>query len=145
MSERPLQIVSMGPGDETRVLEAEAVFDDPVDLRATEAFLADERHHLLIAYMDGDPVGFVSAVELLHPDKPKPEMFLYELGVLPIFHHRGIATSLIDELLQLSKSRGCREMWVLADEDNTPAKATYDRTGGRRSSPVSVMFTYWID
>lgn len=145
MSESPMRIVNMGPGDEARVHKAENVFDDAVDLLATEAFLADEHHHLLIAYVEGEPAGFVSAVEMFHPDKPQPEMFLNELGVVPAFRRRGIATSLIKELLQLCKSKGCSEMWVLTNEDNTPAMATYHRTGARRDSQYQVMFTYGID
>jgi len=36
---------------------------------------------LLIAYVEGEPAGFVSGTELSHPDKAQPEMFLNELGV----------------------------------------------------------------
>ena len=145
MSETPIQIVHVASGDEARVKEAEAVFDDSVDLLATEAFLADEHHHLLIAYVKDAPAGFVSAVEMFHPDKPKREMFLNELGVLPASHRRGIATSLIQDLLQVCKGRGCSELWVLTDEDNTPAMSTYRRAGGRRASQDQVMFTYVVD
>ena len=34
----------------------------------------------VIAYVDARPVGFVSGVEMTHPDKDT-EMFLYELAV----------------------------------------------------------------
>jgi ribosomal protein S18 acetylase RimI-like enzyme len=141
----PMEIVHMRPGDERRVREAEAVFDDPVDMAATETFLQDDRYHLLVAYVDGEPAGFVSAAELLHPDKPRPEMFLNELGVLPEFRRRGIARALVRELLRVCKDRGCSEMWVLTDEDNRAAVATYRGTGGRRKSRADVMFTYDFD
>ena len=140
-----VHVVHMRPGDEARVQEAEEVFDDPVRPSATAAFLHDERHHLLIAYIEGRPVGFVSAAELLHPDKPKPEMFVNELGVLPAWHRRGIATLLINELMAVCKARGCSEMWVLTDEDNAPAIATYHSTGGRRERRGQVLFTYDFD
>ncbi|MDQ3767384.1 MAG: GNAT family N-acetyltransferase [Actinomycetota bacterium] len=140
----PVHIVHMKPGDEARIQEAEPLFDDPVDLPATRAFLADERHHLLIAYTDKDePGGFVSAVELLHPDEPKPEMFLNELGVEPAFQRRGIATALMQELIELCRSRGCSEMWVGTEETNTAAMRTYRSTGGKREA--FVLFTYEIE
>jgi ribosomal protein S18 acetylase RimI-like enzyme len=140
-----VHIVHMGAGDEARVQEAEALFDDAVSPTATAAFLRDERHHLLIAYLGGRPVGFISAAELLHPDKPRPEMFVNELGVLPAFTRRGIATSLINELLEVCRARRCSEMWVLTDEHNVAAIATYHSTGGRREPPGQVMFTYDLD
>jgi hypothetical protein len=48
------------------------VFDDLIDVRRAEEFLADSRHHLAVAVDDGLVVGFVSAVHYVHPDKPRP-------------------------------------------------------------------------
>ncbi len=139
----PVRIIRMKAGDEAMVQKAEPLFDDPVNLAATRAFLADDRHHLLVAYTEEDePAGFVSAVELFHPDEPRPEMFLNELGVKPAFQRRGIATALINELIQLCKSRGCSEMWLGTEETNTPAMRTYERAGGKRED--FVLFTYEI-
>ena len=44
-------------------------------------FLDDERHHLLLGYVDGRPAGFASAVEVFHPDK-RCELFLNEIAVM---------------------------------------------------------------
>jgi ribosomal protein S18 acetylase RimI-like enzyme len=123
------------------VAAAGALFDHPVDPRATDAFLADERHHLLIGYVGDRPAGFVTAVELLHPDKPQPEMFLYELGVDPAFRRRGVATALMERLVDLCHERGCREMFVLTDEDNVAGNATYRKAGGK-PEPAGVLF-HW--
>lgn len=142
MAEDAAQIVYLGPGDEARVQEAEALFDDPVDVAATRAFLADDSHHLLMAYVEGEPAGFISAAEVLHPDMSRPEMFLNELGVLAPFHRRGIATELVQELIEVCRARGCSEMWVVTDESNTAAMTTYERTGGRKDAENLVMFTY---
>lgn len=139
-----VKIVHMEPGNEAMVERAEPLFDGPVDPAATQAFLADERHHLLIAYTDEDePAGFVSAVEMFHPDKPKPEMFLNELGVEPAYQRRGIATALMKELIELCRSRGCSEMWVGTEETNTAALRTYETTRGKREN--FVLFTYEIE
>jgi ribosomal protein S18 acetylase RimI-like enzyme len=121
--------------------EAAHLFDDPVDDHALDAFLADERHHLLIAYVDDRPAGFVTGVELFHPDKPKPEMFLYELGVDEPFRGRGIATALLQRLVDLSQQRGCGTMFVLTDEDNAAARATYTKAGGE-PEPAGIMFVW---
>jgi hypothetical protein len=50
------------------------VFDDPIDARAAASFLADPRHHLAVAIEFGAVIGFVSAVEYVHADKPSPEV-----------------------------------------------------------------------
>jgi ribosomal protein S18 acetylase RimI-like enzyme len=87
------------------------------------------------------PAGFVSAVDLLHPDKLKPETFLYELGVDPQFRRMGVATQLMTELIALCQERGAGEMFGLTDEANTAAATTYRNAGGRRE-PDQVMF-HW--
>src|SRR4249920_10483 len=106
-----MRIERLGPADLDRVAAAEALFDDAIDVGTTRAFLADERHHLLIAVDDGSPAGFVTGVELFHPDKPGPEMFLYELGVDEAFRGRGIGRALVGSLTDLAWERGCYAMW----------------------------------
>ncbi len=121
--------------------EAAALFDHPIDSTATANFLADDRHHLLIGYVGDRPAGFVTAVELLHPDKPKPEMFLYELGVEEEYRRQGVATALMQRLVDLCHERGCGEMFVLTDDDNAAGNATYAKAGGKPEK-AGVMFTW---
>ena len=123
-----MDIRRLGPGDDGRVLQAAHLFDNPPDPDAIRTFLDSDRHHLLIAY-DGDtPVGFVSGVEVTHPDKGT-EMFLYELGVDEPFRRRGIGGALVAGLDALARERGCYGMWVITDEDNEPACRTYESSG----------------
>ena len=132
------EIVRMGQGDDARVRAAGHLFDQSPDDEATAKFLADPGHHLLIAYIDGTPAGFVSGVEVTHPDK-KTEMFLYELGVDEQFRRRGIGVALVRALVDLATDRGCRGMWVLADEDNAAAKAMYRKGGAGREQAAVVL------
>ncbi|ROP38692.1 GNAT family N-acetyltransferase [Saccharothrix texasensis] len=110
------------------VMAAGHLFDDVPREDATRAFLADERHHLLIAYVDDEPAGFVSGVETIHPDKGV-EMFLYELGVDEAHQRRGIASALIDRLIGVARERGCTGVWTGTEKDNAAALATYRRAG----------------
>lgn len=59
------------------VLGAGHLFDHEPTREATAAFLCREGHHLLLAFLDTSPVGFVSGIEVIHPDKGA-EMLLYE-------------------------------------------------------------------
>lgn len=111
------------------VRDAGHLFDASPLPEATERFLADERHHLLIAYVDDVPAGMVTGVEMTHPDKGT-EMFLYELGVDDPFRGRGIGRALTSALADLARERNCYGMWVITDEDHVAARATYRRAGG---------------
>ena len=137
MSEIRVEVV----GSPELAAEAAALFDHPLDSTATANFLADDRHHLLIGYVGDQPAGFVTAVELFHPDKPQPEMFLYELGVEEPYRRQGVATALMQRLVDLCHERGCGEMFVLTDDDNAAGQATYAKAGGK-PEPAGVLYAW---
>jgi ribosomal protein S18 acetylase RimI-like enzyme len=122
------EIRRLGPGDEQLVVAAAHLFDGPARPEATARFLADPRHHLFIASTDARAVGFVSGVEVTHPDKGT-EMFLYELAVDEAYRRRGIARALVEALAAAARQAGCYGMWVVTDHDNQAARATYEGTG----------------
>jgi ribosomal protein S18 acetylase RimI-like enzyme len=135
-----MNIERMGPDDHERVIAAADLFDYPPRSDAVNRFLADPNHHLLIAYSDGAPTGFVSGVEVTHPDKGT-EMFLYELAVDEAHRRQGIGTALVEALRDLARAQGCYGMWVLTDDDNAAAGATYRKAGGEvESQPL--MFSW---
>jgi ribosomal protein S18 acetylase RimI-like enzyme len=119
----------MGADDSDRVTEAAHLFDDAPQPDALKRFLADPSHHLLIGYSNGEPAGFVSGVEITHPDKGT-EMFLYELGVDKDHRHHGFGTALVRALADLAREKGCYGMWVLVDDENAAAAATYRKADG---------------
>jgi len=135
-----MTIRTMKPGDGAEIVAAGHLFDSPPDLATAERFLVTPGHHLLMAYEEDAPAGFVSGVELTHPDKGT-EMFLYELAVDEAFRRRGIGTALVAELLDIARSRSCYDMWVLTDHDNDAALATY-RTTGTTDESSHAMLTW---
>lgn len=135
-----MRIEHLGPGDDGKVEQASALFDGPALAGATRRFLDQPGHHLLIAYEDDAPVGFVTGVELTHPDKGT-EMFLFELGVAERYRRRGTAKALVAELTRLAEAAGCYGMWVLTDDENHAALATYRAAGGTRE-PDAVMISW---
>jgi [ribosomal protein S18]-alanine N-acetyltransferase len=122
-------------------IEAAAhLFDEPARPDAVARFLGEENHHLLIAYDRERPVGFVTGVEMTHPDKGT-EMFLYELAVDEVARRTGVGTALVDALATLAREKGCYDMWVLTDDNNEAAVRTYRGAGG--AAPSSHILIEW--
>lgn len=136
----------MGPEDpELLDKVAAGVFDDPIDVTSSRAFLRDGRHHLVVAIDDGMIVGMVTAVHYEHPDKPRPECWINELGVAPSHRGRGIAKALMVAILRVARQAGCAEAWVLTDRANAAAMRVYAGTGGREAERDQVMLTFRLE
>lgn len=116
------------------------LYDSPARPEWAERFLAAPGHLMLIAYAEGAPAGFVSGIEMLHPDKGV-EMCLYELSVDEPYRRRGIGRALSEALAEIARERGCYDMWVGVDTDNEPALATY-RAAGARDEGHFAMLTW---
>ena len=98
------------------------LFDDPPLPAASSQFLERSGHHLLFAWEGTDrPAGFISGVEVMHPDKGT-EMYVNELAVAA-----------------LANEAGCYGMWELFDPDNVGALATYRRAGAHEEAPAVVF------
>ncbi len=135
-----MHVDRLGPGDEDRVAASPHLFDAAPREDWTGRFLRETGHHLLVAVVDGVDVGFVSGVEMTHPDKGT-EMLLYELGVDDGHQRQGIGRALVVALGRLAVECGCYGMWVLADADNDAALATYAAAGA--SAPQQQVLLDW--
>lgn len=137
-----MQIDRLRAEDVDRVLRAAQLFDDPPRRVWVEDFLSRDGHHLLVANVDGVNTGFVTGVEIAHPDKGV-EMLLYELGVDEAYRNQGIGRALTLALVELARERGCRGMWVPTEEDNEAAIATYRSAGASEAEPgVTLVWTF---
>ncbi|WP_072805068.1 GNAT family N-acetyltransferase [Rhodococcoides yunnanense] len=130
----------LGPNDADAVLAAPHLFDSPPTREWTERFLTAGGHHLIFALDGNTAVGFVSGVEMVHPDKGT-EMFLYELGVDDAVRGRGIGRGLASALLDVARELGCYGAWTATEDDNTPALRTY-RSAGASAEPGSTVLVW---
>ena len=121
------------------------VFDDPIVPQALQKFLASPHHHLAVAIAEGMVVGFASAVQYVHPDKPRPELWVNEVGVSPAHQNRGIGKALMQALLDFARSAGCAEAWVLTERNNQPAMKLYRAVGGEEEQEEIVMFSFKLN
>jgi ribosomal protein S18 acetylase RimI-like enzyme len=122
---------------------ADGVFDNPVDEKYASEFLADPRHHIVVAVSEGAVIGFASAVHYIHPDKPT-ELWINEVGVAPAHQGKGIGKAIMNELLSLGKKLGCVNAWVLTDRNNEAANKLYKSTGGQIADGDTVMYEFEV-
>lgn len=120
---------------------ASDVFDGVVQPHFTSAFLADPRHHLVAAVEAGQVVGFVSALDYVHPDKPR-ELWINEVSVASNYRRRGLARRMLAAMLEHARGRGCRQAWVLTDRSNAVAMNLYEAAGGVEPLKDVVMFEF---
>lgn len=138
-----MTIRRLGVGDEEVAEAAVLLFAEessslPIDVGA---FLARPEAVLFVAYDEDSLAGWVYGQELVHPDGERT-MLLYALDVDEPFHRRGHGRGLVMAFVDLARSTGCTEVWVLTDDGNPAALATYASAGGARESEASVMFTW---
>ena len=133
-----MRIERLGPGDEATVLAAGDLFDGPPTLEWTAAFLASPGHHLLLAIDGDDAIGFVTGIEMVHPDKGR-ELFVYELGTAAPHRRRGVASALLAALADRARELGCYGLWVATEPENQAALATYRSAGFDEAELSSVL------
>ena len=131
-----IDVRRLGPVDIEAILSSDA-FDHPARPDQTRAFL-DAPDTAIIGALNGDRmIGFASATVLLPPDKP-PMLFVNEVGVNEGFRKRGIATRLVEALIDWARAYGCEGIWLATEEDNAAARALYRKLDARETTGVVV-------
>jgi ribosomal protein S18 acetylase RimI-like enzyme len=137
-----IEIRRLGPGDQAVLTRVDpGVFDHEIDAALAAEFLADGRHHLVVAVDGGTVVGFASGLHYVHPDKPA-ELWINEVGVAPSHQRQGLGKRLLEALFARARELGCREAWVLTSPANGPAVRLYESVGGVDLDDPPVMFTF---
>jgi aminoglycoside 3-N-acetyltransferase I len=101
--------------------------------------LEDKRTIFLVAFEDGDPVGFAFGYVLPRRHGPPATLFIYEIEVDERHRGRGIGGEL---MRRLARESGAEEGFVLTDADNAPANALYRSVGGTPRDVVEWDFEY---
>ncbi|MEM9197604.1 MAG: GNAT family N-acetyltransferase [Pseudomonadota bacterium] len=115
------------------------LFDGPVTAASAEKYLSDPRN-LMAGAVSGDMlVGFASALDHHHPDKPG-ELWINEISVLEAHRRQGIGRALIACLRAHARLQGLATVWVLAEARDPAACAFYRAIGA--TADETVMFTY---
>jgi aminoglycoside 3-N-acetyltransferase I len=138
-----LRIDRLGPADIgcMRALNAlfAAAFDDPDQYLATpppdgwlEDLLADPHVIVLVAALDGELAGGLTAYRLRKFEQARSEIYLYDLAVAAGWRRQGIATALIARLGEIAVDVGAYVVFVQADLEDEPAIRLYAGLGTRQ-------------
>jgi aminoglycoside 6'-N-acetyltransferase I len=135
-----IEIKRLTVGDEAILGRVAAdVFDEAINPRILTAYLAEANHHMIVAVKNGEVVGQICAVVHKHPDRPD-ELYIDNLGVTPSLQRQGIATKLLDAILELGKKAGCEDAWLATEQDNEQAKGFYESYGVKAEGIAFYLF-----
>src|SRR5262245_54437589 len=93
--------------------------------------LADDKFIALVALLDGEMVGALTAYELVKFEAERSEIYIYDLAVREEHRRQGVATALIEAVKPIARERGAWVIFVQADPPDAPAVALYDKLGTR--------------
>ena len=106
-------------------------------------FLANDKNILLFAYADSKIAGAALVYFLPHPAS-EDTLYVHELDVHPNFRRQGVAEGLMNEVFQISRERGCPEVWLEASSGNVPANTLYKKLAPNLIKD-SVLYSWDID
>jgi len=91
--------------------------------------LGDERARVLVAEGADGVVGMCTGQLVVSTAEGGPALLVEDVVVDPDHRGRGIGRALLAALADWASSRGVRRLQLLADGNNGPALAFYDRLG----------------
>lgn len=99
-----------------------------------EKMKGDRRYCTFVADMDGNVVGFATAVETLAIDQPNGYIKVNGLAVLPEFQHRGIGKMLMERVERLAEERNISLIGLASGFQRTDAHEFYEHLGYQKLS-----------
>ncbi len=99
---------------------------------AADALAHPPRFHVLLAELNGRPVGYAAYFESYSTFLARPTLYLEDIFVLAEARGRGVGRALMRALAREAVRRGCGRMEWLVLAWNRPAIGFYERLGASR-------------
>ena len=136
------QIVAM---DDDLLARVNAAFpDEPWQRDPADAFLRDRGNLLLLAFVNDEVAGVLTAHRLARLDDRRAEVLLYAIDVAEPFRRQGIGRALVQRTIAWAAEVGADVVWVLSDGGDDRAIAFYQSTGGVADPPGINLFSYAV-
>jgi ribosomal protein S18 acetylase RimI-like enzyme len=84
---------------------------------------------VLLAFADDVPVGIAVCFFGLSTFRARPLLNIHDLAVLPEYRGQGVGTALLNAVEDRARRKGCCKLTLEVLDDNTPARAVYQRFG----------------
>lgn len=84
---------------------------------------------VLLAFVAGEPAGFLCGLLKRSACYSRPSAEVTELYVCPGCRRQGVARQLLEAFLDACRHEGVEAVTVLTGEDNAPAQALYQKMG----------------
>ncbi|MBL7997818.1 MAG: GNAT family N-acetyltransferase [Candidatus Kapabacteria bacterium] len=104
------------------------------------AQLRQQHFHVLVAELDGNVTGALTAFTLQMYSSQQPTVYIYDLGVMPDYQRRGIGRALMVELRRYAARIGAADVYVQADREDAHALEFYRSAGGYATDVVHFTF-----
>jgi ribosomal protein S18 acetylase RimI-like enzyme len=151
-----VQVVLAGPGnlpDLLHLFRAAAAAEEPANPAAADRaaaglqrsldtfdWLRSDSCWLLLAWVGGEPAGFVLAVRIPKADERAGYLFVDEVYVLPACRRTGVARALLARVQELAGELGLAGVRLLVRPENTAARTLYRSCGFEEGESV---FCQW--
>lgn len=89
----------------------------------------DHRACVLVAEQDGQVIGMCTGQLVVSTAEGGPSVLVEDVVVVPEYRSQGVGRTLMNALAAWANSHGATRMQLLADKNNPPALAFYDRLG----------------
>ena len=89
-------------------------------------YLQQSGNIFLSANINGKFAGMTSATVLEKPYANSRWLYVDELDVTANSRRHGVGTAMMRYLLNMAKEKGCTELWLGTETDNTAARALYE-------------------
>ena len=109
----------------------------PLDLNSTYAYLLLCEHFAetcVRAEREGRTVGFISAYR---PPRRDEVVFVWQVAVAEEMRGRGLARSMLRDLLARPAMRGCRYLETTVSPSNEPSRRLFHGLAGELGAPVT--------
>lgn len=97
---------------------------------------APVRGRLFVLRVDGAVAGMANALVTVSTAQGAPALLLEDVIVSRAHRGAGLGRRLVEHVCQWAREQGMARVTLLADRDNAPALAFYDRLGFEKSAMV---------
>ncbi|MFN8411712.1 MAG: GNAT family N-acetyltransferase [Anaerolineales bacterium] len=120
------------------------VFEEENPTQAEDAHLLkllDNKSFIaLVAILNGEVLGGLTAYELPMVYTDRSELFLYDMAVKTEYQRTGIGKKLIEHLKEICTTRGIETFFVMAHEEDDGAIEFYHATGGQSEKVMNFLY-----